>query len=142
MKISWYVQCFFLDIIDILFHCCYFWEDVEWITETFLKFSSEQYKSCQTFMCIEIFFFYFRNLVYNLSLSELTEQQRLTWYSNDQDAKMCVMKGKDEVSYQLYFVKFWQIDEGTKMWIRLIKFNRLIKFLHRFSNWAKIYLGD
>lgn len=28
----------------------------------------------------------------------MQEQQRLTWYSNEQDAKMCVMKGKDEVS--------------------------------------------
>ncbi|XP_045483427.1 semaphorin-1A isoform X3 [Harmonia axyridis] len=43
-----------------------------------------------------------RNLVYNLSLSDLAEQQRLTWYSNEQDAKMCVMKGKDEENCQNY----------------------------------------
>lgn len=36
--------------------------------------------------------------MYNVTLADMQEQQRLTWYSHDQDAKMCVMKGKDEVS--------------------------------------------
>lgn len=44
------------------------------------------------------FSFCCRNLVYNLTLVELEEQQRLTWYSNENDANMCVVKGKDEVS--------------------------------------------
>jgi semaphorin 6 len=45
-----------------------------------------------------LFSVYYRNLVYNLSLSDLNQQQKLTWFSNEHDAKMCVMKGKDEVS--------------------------------------------
>ncbi|ERL92936.1 hypothetical protein D910_10241, partial [Dendroctonus ponderosae] len=44
----------------------------------------------------------FRNVVYNLTFSELGEQQRLIWYSNEHDAKMCVMKGKDEENCQNY----------------------------------------
>ncbi|XP_044736328.1 semaphorin-1A isoform X2 [Chrysoperla carnea] len=43
-----------------------------------------------------------RNLVYNLSITDLSELQRLTWYSKDTDAKMCVMKGKDEENCQNY----------------------------------------
>ncbi|XP_066142408.1 semaphorin-1A isoform X1 [Euwallacea fornicatus] len=43
-----------------------------------------------------------RNVVYNLTLSDLTEQQRLIWFSNEHDAKMCVMKGKDEENCQNY----------------------------------------
>ncbi|CAH1364920.1 unnamed protein product [Tenebrio molitor] len=43
-----------------------------------------------------------RNLVYNLSLSDLNQQQKLTWFSNEHDAKMCVMKGKDEENCQNY----------------------------------------
>lgn len=39
-----------------------------------------------------------RNVVYNLSIFDLTEQQKLIWYSPDDDVKMCVVKGKDEVS--------------------------------------------
>lgn len=49
-----------------------------------------------------IFLFCFRNVVYNLTFSDLNEQQRLTWYSNEHDAKMCVMKGKDDVSINVY----------------------------------------
>ncbi|GJQ84422.1 Sema-1a [Trypoxylus dichotomus] len=44
----------------------------------------------------------FRNLVYNLSLTDLSEQQKLQWYSNEPDVKMCVMKGKDEENCQNY----------------------------------------
>ncbi|XP_063220879.1 semaphorin-1A isoform X2 [Bacillus rossius redtenbacheri] len=43
-----------------------------------------------------------RNLVHNLSLADLTEQQRLTWYSPDDDVKMCLVKGKDEEDCQNY----------------------------------------
>lgn len=43
-----------------------------------------------------------RNLVHNLSLTDLTEQQRLTWYSREEDIKMCVMKGSDEEKCQNY----------------------------------------
>lgn len=45
----------------------------------------------------------FRNVVYNLSLTDLTEQRRLVWYSPENDVKMCVVKGKDEVSLCLIF---------------------------------------
>ncbi|XP_059060921.1 semaphorin-1A isoform X1 [Achroia grisella] len=43
-----------------------------------------------------------RNVVYNLSLTDLTEQRRLVWYSPENDGKMCVVKGKDEESCQNY----------------------------------------
>ncbi|XP_046404618.1 semaphorin-1A [Ischnura elegans] len=43
-----------------------------------------------------------RNLVYNLSLADLSENQRLTWYSTDEDMQMCVVKGKDEENCQNY----------------------------------------
>lgn len=43
-----------------------------------------------------------RNLVHNLSLADLTETQRLTWFSPDDDIQMCVMKGKDEENCQNY----------------------------------------
>ena len=42
--------------------------------------------------------FNYRNVIYNLSIFDLTEQQRLIWYSPDDDSKMCLVKGKDEVS--------------------------------------------
>ncbi|XP_030745148.1 semaphorin-1A-like, partial [Sitophilus oryzae] len=42
------------------------------------------------------------NVVYNLTFSNLNEQQRLIWFSNEHDAKMCVMKGKDEENCQNY----------------------------------------
>ncbi|XP_025829100.1 semaphorin-1A [Agrilus planipennis] len=43
-----------------------------------------------------------RNLVYNVSLSDLSERQRLVWFSNEADVNMCVMKGKDEENCQNY----------------------------------------
>ncbi|RLU25323.1 hypothetical protein DMN91_001479 [Ooceraea biroi] len=42
------------------------------------------------------------NLVHNLSLTDLTEQQRLTWYSTENDVKMCVVKGTPEENCQNY----------------------------------------
>lgn len=42
--------------------------------------------------------------MYNVSLTEMQEQQRLTWFSNEHDAKMCVMKGKDEVSSEMEYL--------------------------------------
>lgn len=44
------------------------------------------------------FFFLCRNTVFNLSIHDLTEQQRLVWTSPEDDTKMCLVKGKDEVS--------------------------------------------
>lgn len=44
------------------------------------------------------FFCRFRNVVYNLSIFDFTEQRRLVWYSPENDVKMCVVKGKDDVS--------------------------------------------
>lgn len=41
-------------------------------------------------------------MVYNLSIFDLTEQQRLNWYSPDDDVKMCVVKGRDEVIIYLF----------------------------------------
>lgn len=41
-------------------------------------------------------------MVYNLSLTDLSEQQRLSWYSPDEDVKMCLVKGKDEEACQNY----------------------------------------
>ncbi|XP_021935151.1 semaphorin-1A isoform X2 [Zootermopsis nevadensis] len=43
-----------------------------------------------------------RNLVYNLSLTDLSENQRLTWFSHENDVKMCIVKGKDEENCQNY----------------------------------------
>lgn len=31
----------------------------------------------------------------------MTEQQKLVWYSPEDDVKMCVVKGKDEVNFNL-----------------------------------------
>lgn len=41
-------------------------------------------------------------MVYNLSLTDLQEQRRLVWYSPENDVKMCVVKGKDEVRALYY----------------------------------------
>lgn len=43
-----------------------------------------------------------RNLVYNLSLTDLSENQRLVWFSRPDDIEMCIVKGKDEESCQNY----------------------------------------
>uniref|UniRef100_A0A1B6EFF5 Semaphorin-1A n=1 Tax=Clastoptera arizonana TaxID=38151 RepID=A0A1B6EFF5_9HEMI len=43
-----------------------------------------------------------RNVVHNLSLSDLSENQRLQWYSPEEAVKMCVVKGKDEDNCQNY----------------------------------------
>ncbi|KAE8746551.1 hypothetical protein FOCC_FOCC006785, partial [Frankliniella occidentalis] len=43
-----------------------------------------------------------RNLVYNLSLTDLSENQRLVWFSKPDDIEMCIVKGKDEESCQNY----------------------------------------
>lgn len=40
--------------------------------------------------------------MHNLSLTDLTEQQRLTWYAPDEDVQMCVVKGKDDENCQNY----------------------------------------
>lgn len=46
---------------------------------------------------------YSRNIIYNLSIFDLTEQQKLVWYSPEDDVKMCVVKGKDEVNLTIEF---------------------------------------
>ncbi|XP_049280162.1 semaphorin-1A-like isoform X1 [Anopheles funestus] len=43
-----------------------------------------------------------RNIVYNLSIYDLVETTRLSWYSSDDDIKMCIVKGKDEDLCQNY----------------------------------------
>ncbi|XP_050537990.1 semaphorin-1A-like isoform X2 [Daktulosphaira vitifoliae] len=43
-----------------------------------------------------------RNMMYNLSLPDLTENQRLEWHSTDVDYKLCLVKGKDEDNCQNY----------------------------------------
>uniref|UniRef100_A0A182MH20 Semaphorin-1A n=1 Tax=Anopheles culicifacies TaxID=139723 RepID=A0A182MH20_9DIPT len=43
-----------------------------------------------------------RNIVYNLSIYDLAETTRLSWYSSDDDIKMCIVKGKDEDLCQNY----------------------------------------
>uniref|UniRef100_T1GNU1 Semaphorin-1A n=1 Tax=Megaselia scalaris TaxID=36166 RepID=T1GNU1_MEGSC len=43
-----------------------------------------------------------RNVVYNLSIYDLSEQQRLVWKSSEDDIKMCIVKGKDEEACQNY----------------------------------------
>lgn len=48
-------------------------------------------------MILLSFRFLFRNIIYNLSVQDLAEQQRLIWHSPDDDVKMCIVKGKDEV---------------------------------------------
>lgn len=55
-----------------------------------------------------LLFSHFRNIVYNLSISDLSEQRRLIWHSPENDVKMCVMKGKDDVS--INFNKYKIID--------------------------------
>lgn len=45
-----------------------------------------------------------RNVVYNLSLNDLTEniEQRITWDSMDRDRELCIVKGKSEDECQNY----------------------------------------
>lgn len=50
---------------------------------------------------MKILCLFFRNVIYNLSIFDLTEQQRLIWYSPEDDIKMCLVKGKDDVSFEL-----------------------------------------
>lgn len=50
-----------------------------------------------------VFTFLYRNIVYNISISDFTEQRRLIWHSPENDVKMCVMKGKDDVSSNLFW---------------------------------------
>lgn len=51
-------------------------------------------------------------MVYNLSLTDLTEQQRLLWFSPDDDIKMCLVKGKDEEACQNYIRILVQTGPG------------------------------
>uniref|UniRef100_A0A8D8ZYR5 Semaphorin-1A n=4 Tax=Cacopsylla melanoneura TaxID=428564 RepID=A0A8D8ZYR5_9HEMI len=43
-----------------------------------------------------------RNLVHNLSVTDLSERQVLQWYSTEENTKMCALKGRDEDNCQNY----------------------------------------
>lgn len=43
-----------------------------------------------------------RNIVYNISLGTLEENKRLEWYSNDDDVRLCKLKGKSTEACQNY----------------------------------------
>lgn len=47
-----------------------------------------------------------RNVVYNLSLADLSEnvEQRITWISKDRARELCLVKGKSEVRYYIYCI--------------------------------------
>lgn len=51
--------------------------------------------------------------MHNLSLTDLTEQQRLTWYSTDSDVKMCLVKGTPEENCQNYIRILVKTDPST-----------------------------
>ncbi|CRK93680.1 CLUMA_CG007209, isoform A [Clunio marinus] len=43
-----------------------------------------------------------RNVIYNLSIYDLTEQHKILWRSSEDDVKMCLVKGKDDEECQNY----------------------------------------
>ncbi|XP_059488646.1 semaphorin-1A-like [Neocloeon triangulifer] len=53
-----------------------------------------------------------RNFLHILNLTDLTETQRLTWFSSDSDKFMCKLKGKDEESCQNYIRVLTKISPG------------------------------
>ncbi|XP_065337676.1 semaphorin-1A [Cloeon dipterum] len=53
-----------------------------------------------------------RNLVHNLSSADLTEIQRLTWFSPETDTKMCTMKGNDDEKCQNYIRVLTKMSAG------------------------------
>lgn len=61
-------------------------------------YSSLSHISLLTLLCSFFLCFLCRNTVFNLSIHDLAEQQRLVWTSPEDDTKMCLVKGKDEVS--------------------------------------------
>ncbi|XP_035777828.1 semaphorin-1A-like [Anopheles albimanus] len=56
-----------------------------------------------------------RNIVYNLSIYDLSETTRLSWYSSEDDIKMCIVKGKDEDVCQNYIRVLAVPSQGTLM---------------------------
>jgi len=56
-----------------------------------------------------------RNVVYNLSLADLTENydQRITWNSMDRDRELCIVKGKSEDECQNYIRVLAQTDTSS-----------------------------
>ncbi|KAL7041760.1 hypothetical protein ACKWTF_000880 [Chironomus riparius] len=54
-----------------------------------------------------------RNVIYNLSIHDLTEQNRVLWHSTEDDIKMCLIKGKDEESCQNYIRILTITNPGT-----------------------------
>jgi hypothetical protein len=57
--------------------------------------------------------FQFRNNVFNLSLTRLTEnvQNRIEWQSSDAHKEMCVLKGKNTTDCQNYIRIFARVSE-------------------------------
>ncbi|KAI5744325.1 hypothetical protein M8J76_001259 [Diaphorina citri] len=53
-----------------------------------------------------------RNLVHNLSVSDLSERQVLQWYSTDDNTRMCALKGKDEDACQNYIRILSKMDNN------------------------------
>lgn len=43
-----------------------------------------------------------RNVIYNLSIFDLTENHKILWRSSEDDINMCLVKGKDEVSFMVW----------------------------------------
>lgn len=60
--------------------------------------------------------------MYNLSIYDLSEQTRLVWYSSEDDIKMCVMKGKDEVSAIKLVFKIFRVVTSRRPPSRLSLF--------------------
>uniref|UniRef100_A0A224X817 Semaphorin-1A n=1 Tax=Panstrongylus lignarius TaxID=156445 RepID=A0A224X817_9HEMI len=54
-----------------------------------------------------------RNLVYNISIVDFTEAQRLQWDSPEEVIKMCVVKGKDEENCQNYIRILAKSEQGN-----------------------------
>ncbi|KAI5753075.1 hypothetical protein M8J77_023170 [Diaphorina citri] len=54
----------------------------------------------------------YRNLVHNLSVSDLSERQVLQWYSTDDNTRMCALKGKDEDACQNYIRILSKMDNN------------------------------
>uniref|UniRef100_A0A0A9Y8X2 Semaphorin-1A n=1 Tax=Lygus hesperus TaxID=30085 RepID=A0A0A9Y8X2_LYGHE len=54
-----------------------------------------------------------RNLVYNISIVDLSEAQKLQWYSPEDAVKMCVVKGKDEENCQNYIRIIAKTEQGN-----------------------------
>lgn len=52
-----------------------------------------------------------RNVIYNLSIADLSEQHKIIWRASEDDTNMCNVKGKDEVKFTVDGIvsKAWNI---------------------------------